>query len=126
MKFMPAVEPQTDVATCAATFLARVTHELEETARRADELRHRARDAATELRHLGATSVWLFGSLAWGEPHPDSDVDLLVEGVSPASWPEAVRVIERRLTGTRVDVLRSEDAPPLLNDRVRAEGIRLA
>lgn len=122
---MPAIEPQTDVATCARTFLARVTRELEEAARRADGLRDKAREAARELGAQGASGVWLFGSLAWGEPHRDSDVDLLVEGVSRERWPEAARAVEQRLAGARVDVLRAEDAPASLCDRVRAEGVRL-
>ena len=41
-----AIEPQTDVRACARTFLARMTRELEETARRADALRAKARGAA--------------------------------------------------------------------------------
>src|SRR6185436_16182882 len=102
-----AIEPQTDVGTCARTFLARVTRELEGTSRRADALRAGARQASELLRTFGATEVWLFGSLAWGEPHEGSDVDLLVEGMPAASWPEAVREVERLLKGTHVDVLRS-------------------
>ena len=30
----------------------------------------------------GATRVWLLGSLAWGEPHADSDVDIAVTDVA--------------------------------------------
>ena len=121
-----AIEPQTDVRTCARTFLARVTRELEESSRRADALRARAREAAALLRGFGATCVWLFGSLAWGEPHESSDVDLLVEGVPAASWRDAIREVERLLGGVHVDALRSEDSPRTLIDRVRAGGIRLA
>lgn len=123
---MAPIEPQTDVATCAQTFLARVTRELEDAARRADELRSKAREAARILRTFGATNVWLFGSLAWGEPHGETDVDLLVEGLAPSSWGEAVRAVERHLAGTHVDVVRLEDAPPSLVERVRAEGTRLS
>jgi predicted nucleotidyltransferase len=121
-----AIEPQTDVQTCARTFLARVTRELEDAARRADALRARAREAAQLLRGFGAAGVWLFGSLAWGEPHQGSDVDLLVEGVPETRWPDAVRAVERMFTDVHVDVVRSEDAPRSLVDRVGAEGARLA
>lgn len=120
-----AIEPQTDVRTCARTFLARVTRELEEADRRADALRAKAREAAQLLQGFGSTGAWLFGSLAWGEPHQGSDVDLLVEGVAAARWPEAVRAVERLFAGVHVDALRSEDSPRPLVDRVRAEGIRL-
>lgn len=120
-----AIEPQTDVQTCARTFLARVTRELEEAARRADALRAKAREAGRLLQGLGATRVWLFGSLAWGEPHERSDADLMVEGVPAASWPDAVRAVERLFAGAHVDALRSEDSPRPLVDRVGAGGIRL-
>ncbi|HVE82508.1 MAG TPA: nucleotidyltransferase domain-containing protein [Myxococcales bacterium] len=120
-----AVEPQTDVRTCARTFLARVTRELEEAAQRADALRAKAREAARVLGGFGATGVWLFGSLAWGEPHQGSDVDLLVEGVPAASWLNAVRAVEPLFAGAHVDALRAEDSPRPLVDRVGAEGIRL-
>ena len=120
-----AVEPETDVRTCARTFLARVTRELEEAARRADALRAKAREAAQLLRGFGATGVWRFGSLAWGEPHQESDVDLMVEGVPAASWLDAVRAVERLFTGAHVDALRSEDSPRQLVDRVSVEGTRL-
>ncbi|HYV45203.1 MAG TPA: nucleotidyltransferase domain-containing protein [Myxococcaceae bacterium] len=120
-----AIEPQTDVRTCAQTFLARVTRELEEATQRADALRATAGEAAQILRGFGATGVWLFGSLAWGEPHQGSDVDLLVEGVPAASWLDAVRAAERLFAGAQVDALRSEDSPRSLVDRVRAEGARL-
>src|SRR3954468_23952588 len=120
-----AIEPQTDVRTCARTFLARVTRELEEASQRANALRAKALEAAQLLRGFGATGVWLFGSLAWGEPHQGSDVDLLVEGVPAANWPDAARAVERLLAGASVDAPRSEDSPRQLTDRVRAEGIRL-
>jgi len=120
-----AIEPQTDVRTCTRTFLARVTRELEEAARRADALRAKAHEAAQILRGFGATGIWLFGSLAWGEPHQGSDVDLLVEGVPAATWADAVRAVERLFAGAHVDALRAEDAPRSLVDRVGAGGIRL-
>src|SRR4051794_38876647 len=120
-----AIEPQTDVRTCAQTFLARVMRELEETARRADTLRVTAGEAAQNFRGFGSTGVWLFGSLAWGEPHQGSDVDLLVEGVPAADWPGAVREVEGLFAGAHVDALRAEDSPRPLVDRVGAEGTRL-
>jgi uncharacterized protein len=125
MQSMSGVEPQTDVVTCARTFVDRVRRELDEAARNADELRQRARDAASELRRFGASRVWLFGSLAWGEPHAGSDVDRLVDGIPAARFAEALRQIERSLPGAQVDLLRSEDAPASLGERVRREGTRI-
>jgi uncharacterized protein len=122
---MSPFEPQVDPATCARTFLARVTRELEEVERRWAELRDRAATAAEELGRLGATGVWLFGSLAWGEPHAQSDIDLLVEGIAEGRWVEAARAVERQAAGVRVDLVRAEDAPASLTARVREEGRRL-
>ncbi len=36
------------------------------------------RDHEPELRALGVTRLWLFGSLARGDARPDSDVDVLI------------------------------------------------
>lgn len=70
---------------------------------------------------VGATRVWLFGSLAWGGFHDRSDVDLAVEGLAPG---------ERDAFGGRalmaidapVDVVLFETAPEGLRDRIRREG----
>lgn len=40
--------------------------------------------------------IVLFGSLAWGEPHPDSDIDLLIVAES-AETPLERRIRARRL-----------------------------
>lgn len=120
-----ATQPRVDPQTCARTFVSRVARELAADEARARELRARAADVARWLRQRGATDVWLFGSLAWGEPHGASDVDLLVGGIPDAAWPELAREVERRLSGARVDLVRVEEADEALVDRVSAEGIRL-
>lgn len=39
---------------------------------------HAIRAHAAELRSLGVTRLWLFGSVARGDARPDSDVDVLI------------------------------------------------
>ncbi|MBN2358145.1 MAG: nucleotidyltransferase domain-containing protein [Deltaproteobacteria bacterium] len=41
------------------------------------------------VEDFGARRVVLFGSLAAGGFHEDSDIDLLVEGIAPERWYEA-------------------------------------
>ncbi len=50
-----------------------------------------ARRAAGALRDLGATRVWVFGSLARGEVMPHSDLDLLVVWDTPWDYWESLR-----------------------------------
>lgn len=113
------------VTSCAAGFSARVVEERERAARRADALRARAREAARRMvEDHGAARVWLFGSLAWGEPHLRSDVDLFVEGLDGGALSAAYRAAEDAV-GAPVDLVRAEEASPGLAERVRAEGVLL-
>lgn len=42
--------------------------------------------AARILRQAGATEVFVFGSVARGEPRPDSDLDIAVRGLPPEKF----------------------------------------
>jgi predicted nucleotidyltransferase len=69
----------------------------------------------------GAQRVWLFGSLAWGKPHEDSDIDLAVEGLQA----HALWTIQGELLAAApcaVDLVPIEEAPTALASRIRAEG----
>lgn len=118
------VDPGHDVSieTCARTLRERLRKATQRVEARAESLREQARVAASLLakRH-GATRVWLFGSLAWGEPHQASDVDLLVEGVAADAWLAAIKTVEDAIEAP-ADVLRAEDAPASLRLRVAKEG----
>ena len=119
------VAPRTDVEACAETFRARIRERRLRCARRADSLRAQAAVVARRLgRELGARRVWLFGSLAWGEPHERSDVDLLVEGLAAADWSRAMGLVEE-LVPAPVDLVRLEEAAAALAERVLAEGVLL-
>ena len=52
---------------------------METVARTKAEIIERIQQAEAELRALGVKRLALFGSFVRGEPHPESDVDLLVE-----------------------------------------------
>lgn len=93
----------------------------DEALRRAEGLLGRMGDAAALLRAAGAGRVWLFGSLAEGRPRPESDVDLAVEGLPGAAFFEALAAL-MTLFGTRVDLVRLEEAPDSLRERVLALG----
>jgi hypothetical protein len=59
-----------------------VTRLLDEEAREPPTLSavlRKLRDGEAELRNEGITGIWVFGSVARGEAHSDSDVDLAVD-----------------------------------------------
>lgn len=85
-------------------------------------------EALTEIRDrlvaaLNTTSMYLFGSHAWGSPSADSDFDLLVV-VSESSEPPAQRAARayKALAGVRtpVDVIVRTEAEIDLASHVRA------
>lgn len=100
---------------------------------RSEERRARADERARRFRQLlppaakllvqryGAHQVLLFGSLAEGTFSENSDVDLAVIGMPQAHYFEALAEL-MRLFGAPVDLVRIEDAPPSLRDRIRSEG----
>lgn len=78
--------------------------------------------AAELLRdRYGAREVVLFGSLATGTFTERSDVDLAVHGIDAADYFAALGDL-MALFGGPVDLVRLEQAPPSLVDRVAAEG----
>ena len=71
--------------------------------------------------------AYLFGSLARGEAHPGSDVDLAVRSDGPLGLTESSALIGRleSALGRRVDLVDLHRAPPLLLHEVLSEGIPL-
>lgn len=94
-------------------------------AARAESLRNGARAGAKILaERFGATRVILFGSVARGAVHADSDIDLAVWGVLPtAQWDAGLAAEDA--AGARVDLVRMESAPEAMRERVRADGVEL-
>jgi predicted nucleotidyltransferase len=81
---------------------------------------------AIAARH-GAGNVRVFGSVARGEAHPDSDVDLLVDivGPTPPWFPGGLLNDLERTLGRHVDIVVARSLNPLLQETVLSEAIPL-
>ncbi|MFO1187730.1 MAG: nucleotidyltransferase domain-containing protein [Alphaproteobacteria bacterium] len=68
--------------------------------------------------------VILFGSRARGDARPRSDIDLAIEapGASSVRWFEILEAADEAPTLLKVDLLRLDEAPQDLADRIRREG----
>jgi len=79
--------------------------------------------AAADLvrTRYGVTDVVLFGSLATGTFTDRSDVDIAVRGLDPASYFAALADLMALVAGP-VDLVRLEQAPASLRDRISNEG----
>jgi predicted nucleotidyltransferase len=73
------------------------------------------------LLERGASAVWVFGSVAMGGTRADSDLDLATLGLPGEAYFEALGELLRALP-CDVDLVRLEEAPESLRERVRAEG----
>ena len=69
------------------------------------------------------TRVWLFGSRGQLTHEPGSDIDFAVEGVPAERWPILDnRLRENDITLLPIDLVRWEDAHPLLKTAVETSG----
>lgn len=110
-----------DVAT-VRRFLERSDSAMvRRTEARAAHLRSLVPALAKDLRALGATRVWVFGSLVWGGLHPESDLDLAVLGLPPGRLIEAYDLLWQRV-GVPVDLVALETCAPELRARILATG----
>ena len=68
--------------------------------------------------------VILFGSRGRGDARPRADVDLAVEapGASARDWLRLVEMAEHAETLLPIDLVRVEEAPDELLERIRTEG----
>jgi predicted nucleotidyltransferase len=55
-----------------------------------DEMKELIRRAAVVLKEAGAHEVYLFGSVARGNVHKDSNIDLAVSGLPPEKFFQAM------------------------------------
>jgi predicted nucleotidyltransferase len=69
--------------------------------------------AANLLRTMGASQVFVFGSLVRGELRPDSDIDMAVSGLPASVYFSAVSRASD-LLGRPVDLLDLDDHTPLV------------
>ncbi|MBM0740249.1 nucleotidyltransferase family protein [Phormidium sp. CLA17] len=75
----------------------------------------------------GASNVRVFGSVARGEEHPDSDIDFLMEIEPGRSLLDQIALMQdlERLLGRKVDVAEPETLHEKIRDRVLEEAISL-
>ncbi len=91
-----------------------------------ERLRERVRQAAEQLKALGARRVVLFGSLAHGSWWaPGSDVDLAVTGLPPERFWDGWRVAEDTIGDRRVDLVAWEQAGGVLRAEIERDGVEL-
>ncbi|GMV43072.1 MAG: hypothetical protein AMXMBFR64_47880 [Myxococcales bacterium] len=92
---------------------------------RRTRLTSEARSLARRLvEGFGASRVWLFGSLVWGHPDDASDLDLAAEGLAEESYFRALAALLRD-SAVPVDLVRLEEAPPSLRERILEGGLLL-
>jgi predicted nucleotidyltransferase len=77
--------------------------------------------ANTLAHQFGATQVILFGSLARGRFHSESDIDIAVAGLAKADFFPALAAVNR-LTQRWVDLKPLEDLEPYFYQRVMDTG----
>jgi predicted nucleotidyltransferase len=95
-------------------------------ARTLESLRKRREEIIAVARSRRASHVRVFGSVARGEAHPDSDIDFLVDFDPEASLLDQVGLIQdlNELLGIEVDVVSSGGLGPR-HDPIRLEAIDL-
>ena len=85
------------------------------------ELTRRIREAAEHLVSLGATAVYVFGSVLDDRLRDDSDVDLAVSGLPPLVFFEAMAEVSR-IVGRPVDLV-SLERQPAVAESLHASGV---
>jgi len=85
---------------------------------------NRLSNCESEIRALGVSRLALFGSVLRGQPHPDSDVDVLVQFAAGTKTYERflslAELLERQL-GRRVELVTAEALSPFIGPRILAE-----
>ncbi len=87
------------------------------------------RRQADAIRALGATSLYLFGSVARDEAGPDSDLDLFID-YDPDSRFNAFDLVGIKLfledeLSTEIDVTTRDSLHPKLKDRIEAASVKV-
>ncbi|MCL4237207.1 MAG: nucleotidyltransferase family protein [Anaerolineae bacterium] len=87
-----------------------------------EELRAKREEILRLAARHGASNVRVFGSVLRGEAGPDSDIDLLVEGLEHAAWGGGALLMElQELLEQRVDLVTPGDLHPLIRDEILKE-----
>ncbi|OGC07024.1 hypothetical protein A3H38_03880 [candidate division WOR-1 bacterium RIFCSPLOWO2_02_FULL_46_20] len=103
---------------------ARFAKEAEDKQTALETLRKAASQAAQILAdQFQAKKIYLFGSVKTPAFfHEASDVDLAVEGIAPKKYFPALAKIMGLFGGRRVDLVPLEDAPPLIEKKIKETG----
>lgn len=76
--------------------------------------------------HYGVNSMVLFGSLAKGQQHEGSDVDVCVEMVPNLFKQAGIKAYLEELLGCNVDVVRMRECMnPVFKQQIQKYGIRI-
>lgn len=81
-----------------------------------------------ELRNLGVTRLYLFGSTARDEARIDSDVDLFFDhprGELSLYGLMDIKDLVRRILGRPTDIMTRSSLHPALRDRIEASALRV-
>jgi len=106
----------------AEHILRRAKARAERMAKLRDQVRGELPRVADLLRtRYGVMRIRLFGSVARGEIHERSDVDLAVEGLDPGRFFRAAADCMAILS-LPLDLVSIETAPPGLRERIEQEG----
>ena len=93
----------------------------------ADLLKFKRPEILRLAQEHGAHNVRIFGSVARGEAHADSDIDFLVEMENGRSLLDLIELSQdlEALLQRKVDVLTDMGLSPYLEQRIHAEAIPL-
>ncbi len=87
-----------------------------------EELRAKREEILRLVTRHGARSVRVFGSVLRGEAGPESDIDLLVEGLENTAWGGGGLLMDlQELLGRPVDLVSPADLHPLIRDEILKE-----
>lgn len=108
--------------------VAYLKHRAAERAERAAERRATLEGQLPTAREIlvqrGAREVYAFGSVVTGDTTPSSDLDLATRGLPGKLYFDALGELMRTLP-CDVDLVRLEEAPESLRERVLSEGRKL-
>jgi predicted nucleotidyltransferase len=94
----------------------------------ANQVIERIQEQREQLDVFGVRSLALFGSVARGEEHSDSDVDLLVTFEGPATFDQYIdlKLFLEELIGRRVDLVTEGGLREALRPAIERELRRVA